>query len=185
MNGRTPPQLSPRTAAALMILGATLLAGCTVPEEPATVTSSAPPVTEAPAPVAESFRKYDALRSELIAALETKMPGISWTVERPATLATLDDGTCMLYPATMKSSADVVEPSHRFTDIFAAGDPVLKRHGFPAFDGTDPVPGGWMVTRSADAAGATLTIESKSPAYLRLSVPVDSPTCSAGEIPPG
>ncbi len=90
----------------------------------------------------------------------------------------------MLYPQTMKSSADVVEPSNQFADIFAAGDPVLTQHGFPAFDGTDAVPGGWVVARSTDAAGATLTIESKSPAYLRISVPVDSPTCSTDEIPP-
>ena len=68
--------------------------------------------------------------------------------------------------------------------IFAVGDPVLKRPGFPAFEGTDAVPGGWVVTRSTDAAGATLTIESKSPAYLRISVPVDFPMCSANEIPP-
>lgn len=178
------PQLSPRVVAVLMILGTTLMAGCTVPEEPTVVKSSAPPVTVAPAPVADSFRKYDALRAELIAALEAKMPGISWTVERPATLATLEDGRCMLYPPTMKSSADVVEPSNRFVDIFAVGDPVLERHGFPAFDGTDAVPGGWAVTRSTNAAGATLTIESKSQAYLRISVPVDSLTCNANEIPP-
>ncbi|TAP44592.1 hypothetical protein EYS21_08835 [Arthrobacter sp. S39] len=184
MNGRRQPHLSHRAGAALMILGTTLMAGCTAPEEPKAVTSSAPPVTVAPAPVAESFPEYDALRAELIAALEAKMPDISWTMDKPATLATLKDGRCMLYPQTMKSSADVVEPSNQFADIFAAGDPVLTRHGFPPFDGTDAVPGGWVVARSTDAAGATLTIESKSPAYLRISVPVDSPTCSADEIPP-
>ena len=61
----------------------------------------------------------------------------------------------------------------------------MKKHEFPAFDGTDAVPGGWLVTRSTDAAGATLTIESKSPAYLRISVPVDSPRCNKDELPPG
>jgi hypothetical protein len=177
-------QLSPRVVAALVILGTTLMAGCTTPEEPTAEATSAAPVTEAPAPVAESFPKYDALRADLIAVLEAKMPAISWTVDKPATLAKLKDGRCMLYPQTMKSSADVVEPSSQFTNIFAAGDPVLKQHGFPAFDGTDTVPGGWLVARSTDAAGATLTIESKGPAYLRISVPVDSPTCNADEIPP-
>lgn len=184
MNGPMQPQLSPRVVAGLVILGTTVMAGCTTAEEPAVKASSAAPVTEAPAPVAESFPKYDALRADLIAALEAEMPGISWTVDKPATLATLKDGRCMLYPQTMKSSADVVEPSSQFADIFAAGDPVLQQHGFPAFDGTDAVPGGWLVARSTDAAGATLTIESKSPAYLRISVPVDSPTCNADEIPP-
>ena len=105
------PQPSPRVVAALMILGTILLAGCTAPADPTVVTSSAPPVTEAPAPVAASFPKYEALRAELITALEAKMPDISWTVDKPATLATLKDGRCMLYPQTMKSSADVVEPS--------------------------------------------------------------------------
>lgn len=184
MNGRMQPQLMSGVRAALMILGTTLMAGCTAPQQPNVVTSSAAPVTKAPAPVAESFAKYDALRAELTAALEAKMPDISWTVDKPATLARLKDGRCMLYPQTMKSSADVVEPSNQFADIFAAGDPVLTQHGFPSFDGTDAVPGGWVVARSTDAAGATLTIESKSPAYLRISVQVDSPTCSADEIPP-
>ena len=179
------PQLSPRGVAALMILGTALMAGCTAPEKPTVVASSAPPVTQAPAPVAESFPKYEALRAELVAALEAKMPDISWTIDKPATLATLKDGRCMLYPQSMKSSADVVGPSNQFADIFAAGDPVLKQHGFPAFDGTDAVPGGWVVARSTDAAGATLTIESKSPAYLRISVPVDSPACNADELPSG
>jgi hypothetical protein len=133
--------------------------------------------------VAESFPKYDALRAEIVSALEQKMPDISWAEDEPATLARLKDGRCMLYPRTMKSNADIVEPSNHFADIFSAGDPVLAKHGFPTFGGTDPVPGGWVVTRSTDPAGATLTIESKSPAYLRLSVPVDSPTCDPKEIP--
>jgi hypothetical protein len=184
MNGRTQPHLSSRVWTVLLILGASLMAGCTAPQQPAVVTSSAPPATQAPAPVAESFAKYEALRAEMIAALEAKMPDISWTVDKPAALATAKDGRCLLSPQTMKSSADVVEPSDHFADIFAAGDPVLARHGFPAFGGTDAVPGGWVVARSTDAAGATLTIESKSPAYLRISVPVDSPTCKADEIPP-
>lgn len=176
----------PRVMAALMILGTALTAGCTAPHKPTMRTSSAPPVTEAPVPVAESFHKYEALRAELIAALEAKMPDISWTVDEPATLARWKDGgECMLDAQTMKSSADVVEPSNDFADIFAVGDPVLKQHGFPPFDGTDPVPGGWVVARSTDAAGATLSIESKYPAYLRISVPVDSPTCNADELPPG
>ncbi|QDG66099.1 hypothetical protein NIBR502772_07640 [Pseudarthrobacter sp. NIBRBAC000502772] len=79
----------------------------------------APPVAEAPAPVAGSLPKYDALHAELIAALEAKMPDISWTVDRPATLATLQNGRCMHYLQTMQSSADVVEPSNR--EVPAAG----------------------------------------------------------------
>jgi outer membrane murein-binding lipoprotein Lpp len=183
MNGRTQPHLPSGVRTVLLILGTTLMAGCAAPQQPAVVTSSAPPVTQAPAPVAESFAKYEALRAEMTAALEAKMPDISWTVDKPATLATAKDGRCLLSPQTMKSSADVVEPSNHFADIFAAGDPVLARHGFPAFGGTDAVPGGWVVARSTDAAGATLTIESKSPAYLRISVPVDSATCKPDEIP--
>ena len=106
------PQLSSGVWAALMVLGTTLIAGCTASQQPTEVTSSAAaPVTEAPAPVAESFAKYDALRAELITALEATMPDISWTVDKPATLAMLKDGRCMLHPKTMKSSADVVEPS--------------------------------------------------------------------------
>lgn len=184
MNGRMHPQFSPRVVAALLLLGATPMAGCKSPEKPSVRKTSAPPVTEAPAPVAESLPKYDALRVDLIAALEATMPDISWTVDKPATLSTLQNGRCMLYLQSMKSSADVVDPSNQFADIFAAGDPVLAKHGFPAFGGTDPVPGGWTVARSTDAAGATLSIDSKSPAYLRISVPVDSPTCNADEVPP-
>ncbi|WP_160667355.1 hypothetical protein [Pseudarthrobacter sp. ATCC 49987] len=184
MNGRTQSHLSSGVRTVFLILVATLMAGCTAPQQPPVATSSAPPATQAPAPVAESFAKYEALRAEMIAALEAKMPDISWTVDKPATLAASKDGRCLLTPQTMKSSADVVEPSNHFADIFAAGDPVLARHGFPAFGGTDAVPGGWVVARSTDADGATLTIESKSPAYLRISVPVDSPTCNADEIPP-
>ncbi|MGF9649501.1 hypothetical protein AAIH32_16130 [Pseudarthrobacter oxydans] len=131
----------------------------------------------------ESFTKYGALRTELIAALEQKMPDISWTVKQPAYLSKLDDGTCILGTETTVSSADVVQPSHAFADIFSAGDPVLAKYGFPAFGGTDPTPGGWTVTRSMDAAGAILSIESKSPAYLRITAPVDSETCGPAELP--
>lgn len=169
--------------AAGLMLGTLAAAGCAAPDGPATKTSSAPPVTSAPASVADSFPRYDSLRAELIAALEEKLPGITWAPDKPAALSRLDDGRCMLYPQTMKSSADVVEPSNHFADIFSAGDPVLARHGFPAFGGTDDVPGGWVVARSTDAAGATLTIESKSPAYLRISVPVNSATCDPAELP--
>jgi hypothetical protein len=185
MGRRTKPEGKPHLLAALLVLGTTVMAGCTgtPPDGPTTQPSSVPPLTVGPAPVAESFPKYDALRAEIISALEQKMPDISWTEDEPATLARLKDGRCMLYPQTMKSNADIVEPSNHFADIFSAGDPVLAQHGFPSFDGTDPVPGGWLVTRSTDPAGATLTIESKSPAYLRLSVPVDSPTCDPKEIP--
>jgi hypothetical protein len=185
MGRRTKPQGPPRVLAGLLVLGTTVMAGCTgaAPDGPTTKPSSAPPVTVAPAPVAESFPKYDALRAGIIAALEEKMPDISWTVDEPATLARLKDGRCMLYPQTLKSNADIVQPSNHFADVFTAVDPILKQHGFPALDGTDPVPGGWVVTRSTDPAGATLTIESKSPAYLRISVPVDSPNCDPKEIP--
>ncbi|WP_457948843.1 hypothetical protein ACTAQI_00720 [Pseudarthrobacter sp. alpha12b] len=169
--------------AVVLVLGALIVAACAGPDRPATKTSSAPPVTESPAPLGESFTKYEGLRVELIAALEQKLPGISWTVEQPATLARLADGRCMFYPQTMKSSADVVEPSHRFADIFSAADPILARYGFPPFGGTDAVPGGWTVARSTDPAGATLSVESKSPAYLRISAPVDSATCDPAELP--
>ncbi|UVJ39060.1 hypothetical protein [Arthrobacter sp. CJ23] len=164
--------------------GALFLAGCEARPTPG-APSSSPPRTAAPAPVAESFTKYDAVRAEFIAALEEKMPDISWTVDEPAGMALLKDGRCMLYPQTMKSSADIVEPSKHFAEVFSAGDPILAKHGFPAFDGTDPVPGGWVVASSTDAAGATVTVESKSPAYLRISVPVDSKACDPKEIPAG
>lgn len=184
MNRRTN-RLPQHVLATLLVLGTTVVVGCTAPEGPATETSSPPPVTASAAPVAESFPKYDAVRAGMVAALEEKMPDISWTVDEPATLARVKDGRCMLYPQTMKSNVDVVQPSNQFADIFSAGDPVLAQHGFPAFDGTDTVAGGWVVARSTDAAGATLTIESKSPAYLRISVPVDSPACDPKEIPAG
>ncbi|MGG5173895.1 hypothetical protein ACQQCD_02585 [Pseudarthrobacter sp. J1763] len=135
------------------------------------------------ASVAEAFPKYDALRTELVAALEKEMPGITWSVFSAASLAKVDDGRCILQPAVMKSSADIVEPSHRFEDVFAVGDPILAEHGFPAFGGLDDVPGGWIVTRSQDAAGATVSIESKFPATLTISVPVKSAKCDPSEIP--
>jgi hypothetical protein len=185
MNRRTN-RLRQHSLATLLVLGTTVAVGCTAPEGPATDPSSAPPVTASAAPVAESFPNYDAVRAEIVAALEEKMPDIRWTVDEPATLARVKDGRCMPYPQTMKSSnVDVVQPSNQFADIFSAGDPVLAQHGFPAFDGTDTVAGGWVVARSTDAAGATLTIESKSPAFLRISVPVDSPACDPNEIPAG
>ncbi|MGF9646963.1 hypothetical protein AAIH32_03260 [Pseudarthrobacter oxydans] len=131
----------------------------------------------------ESFTKYGALRTELIAALEQEIPDISWTVKQPAYLSKLDDGRCILGTETMVSGADVVQPSDSFADIFSAGDPVLAKYGFPAFEGTDPTPGGWTVARSMDAAGAILSIESKSPAYLRITAPVDSATCDPADLP--
>lgn len=171
-------------AAALAVV--TVAAGCSdTPDGPKRVPSEAPPVTAEPGPVAESAAKYNALTAELVAALEAKMPDITWTVDDPARLSRTQDGRCVLSPRSMKSTADIVEPSKNFEDVFAAADPVLERHGFPAFDGTDPVPGGWVVTRSTDAAGATVTIESKSPAYLSVTVPVKSETCDSNEIPQG
>lgn len=171
-------------AAALAVV--TVAAGCSdTPDGPKRVPSEAPPITAEPGPVAESAAKYNALTAELVAALEAKMPAITWTVDDPASLSRTQDGRCILSPRSMKSSADIVEPSKNFEDVSAAADPVLEKHGFPAFDGTDPVPGGWVVTRSTDAAGATVTIESKSPAYLSVTVPVKSETCDSNEIPQG
>ncbi|WP_254779812.1 MULTISPECIES: hypothetical protein [unclassified Arthrobacter] len=171
-------------AAALAVV--TVAAGCSdTPDGPKRVPSEAPPVTSEPASVAESAAKYNALTTDLVAALEAKMPAITWTVDDPARLSRAQDGRCTLSPRSMKSSADIVEPSKNFEDVFGAADPVLEKHGFPAFDGTDPVPGGWVVTRSADAAGATVTIESKSPAYLSVTVPVKSEKCDSNEIPQG
>lgn len=171
-------------AAALTVV--TVGAGCSnTPDEPKREPSQAPPVTADAAPVAESVAKYNALTTELVAALEAKMPDITWTVDDPARLSRTKDGRCMLSLRSMKSSADIVEPSSHFEDVFAAADPVLTKHEFPAFDGTDPVAGGWVVTRSTDGSGATVTIESKSPAYIRISVPVTSQNCDSNEIPQG
>ncbi len=111
------------------------------------------------------------------------MPGITWSVDGPASMSVTGDGRCMLSPQSMKSSADIVDPSRNFEDLFAAADPVLEKHGFPAFDGTDPVPGGWVVTRSTDAVGATVSVRSKFPAYLEVTVPVKSESCDPKEIP--
>jgi|GEM_PF-3576780 len=164
----------------------TVTAGCSnTPNDPKREPSNAPAVTVEPAPVAESAAKYNALTADLIAALEAKMPAITWTVDDPARMSRTQDGRCMLSPRSMKSSADIVEPSKNFEDVFAAADPVLEKHGFPAFDGTDPVPGGWVVTRSTNGSGATVTIESKSPAYLSVTVPVTSENCDSNEIPQG
>ncbi|UKA49276.1 hypothetical protein LFT48_17845 [Arthrobacter sp. FW305-123] len=171
-------------AAALAV--ASVAAGCSdTPDGPQREPSQPPAVTSEPASVPESAAKYNALTTELVAALEAKMPDITWTVDDPARLSRAQDGRCILAPRSMKSSADIVEPSKHFEDVFAVADPVLEKHGFPAFDGTDPVPGGWVVTRSTDATGATVTIESKSPAYLRMTVPVQSDTCDSNEIPQG
>ena len=170
---------------ALAVLSALMMTACAEPADPGPKPSSAPPVTQAPAPLAESLTKYGGLRAELIAALEQKLPGISWTLKEPAYLTKLKDGTCVLGTGTMVSSADVVEPSHRFADIFSVSDPILERYGFEPFGGTDAVPGGWVMARSSDGAGALVSIESKSPAYLRIAAPVDSPTCDPAELPQG
>jgi len=169
--------------ALVVVLGSLVSAACAGPKHPAPEKSSEPPVTESPAPVAQSFARYDGLRAELIAALEQQLPVIGWTVHRPASMDRVADGTCVFATMTMVSSADVVEPSHRFSDIFSAGDPVLAKYGFPAFGGTDPTPGGWTVARSANAAGAVVSIESKSPAYLDIVAPVDSAACDPAELP--
>ncbi|MBT2586703.1 hypothetical protein J7I86_12820 [Arthrobacter sp. ISL-95] len=164
----------------------TVAAGCSsTPDGPKREPSKAPPVTSEPAPVAESASKYNALTADLVAAMEAKMPDITWAVDDPARLNRTQDGRCMLSPRSMKSSADIVEPSKHFKDVFAVTDPVLEKHGFPAFDGIDPVPGGWVVTRSTDAAGATVTIQSKFPANLDVIVPVKSENCDTNEIPQG
>ncbi|MET4539467.1 hypothetical protein ABIE37_001239 [Arthrobacter bambusae] len=170
-------------AAAIALLAT---AGCSsTPDGPTREPSSAPPVTAEPAPLAESVAKYDALRADLVAALEAKMPAITWAVDDDASVTQTKDGTCIFHPQTMKSSADIVEPSRNFEEVFAAADPILKKHGFPAFAGTDPVPGGWVVTRSTDATGATVTIRSKSPAYLDVTAPVQSESCDDSELPQG
>ncbi|MFJ4262654.1 hypothetical protein ACIPYU_09420 [Paenarthrobacter nicotinovorans] len=171
---------------AVVLACALTLAACSqAPGDPTRETSDSPTVTpqQTAAPVAESFAKYDAVRTELIAASEQKLPGITWSVDKPASLSKVDDGRCILQPASMKSSADIVEPSRYFEDVFATGNPVLGKHGFPEFGGTDDVPGGWVVARSTDAVGATVSIESKSPAYLRITVPVSSATCDSSELP--
>jgi|GEM_PF-3311182 len=167
-------------SAALPLLGAQALAACSAapaPEPSGTLEAGTH------ASVAESFAKYDPVRTDVVAALEKKLPGITWDVHSPATMQRKQDGTCMLYLAEMKSAKDIVEPSRKFRDVFTAADPVLEKHGFAAFGGTDRVPGGWMVTSSTDAAGATLRVESKGMAYVRMGVPVDSTGCDPKEIP--
>ncbi|MET3367524.1 UNVERIFIED_CONTAM: hypothetical protein ABIE34_000750 [Jeotgalibacillus campisalis] len=173
----------PFAVAVALVTGSVGAAGCSAPGETTREPSKAPPITSEPAPVPESIARYDALTKELVAALETKMPGITWSVDGPASMSLTGDGRCMLSPQSMKSSADIVDPSRNFEDLFAAADPVLEKHGFPAFDGTDPVPGGWVVTRSTDAVGATLSVRSKFPAYLEVTVPVKSESCDPKEIP--
>lgn len=173
-------------ALAAALLMATVAAGCTTtPDGPTREPSSAPPVTASPAPLAESADKYDSLRADLVAALEKQMPDITWSADDPARMSRAQDGRCVFSPQSMKSSADIVERSRNFEKVFTAADPVLKKHGFPAFDGTDPVPGGWVVTRSTDGVGATVTIESKSPAYLRITAPVASERCDTNELAGG
>lgn len=178
----TTSRLSRWTVALACVLA---LSACSQTPEGPTRESSATPTetpTQSPASPAESLEKYDSLRTELAAALEQKLPGITWSTDTGVTMAKSNDGRCILQPASMKSSADIVEASRNFEDVFAAGDPVLSEHGFPAFGGTDDVPGGWLVARSTDAAGATASIEAKGTAYLRITVPVNSASCSPTEI---
>ncbi|MGJ3192047.1 hypothetical protein [Paenarthrobacter sp. FR1] len=175
----------PWALAAALLVGA-VAAGCgSTPDGPTREPSSPPPVTASPAPLAESKAKYDSLRADLVAALEQQMPDITWSVDDPARMSRTQDGRCVFSPQSMKSSADIVERSRNFEEVFTAADPVLKKHGFPAFDGTDPVPGGWVVARSTDSVGATVTIQSKSPAYLDVTVPVASETCDSDELSQG
>ncbi|MFI2564162.1 hypothetical protein [Paenarthrobacter sp. NPDC018779] len=177
---------SPGALFLTVVLTSVTLAGCTAATDgPTRTPSSAPPITAGPEPVDQSLAKYDSLRADLIAALEEKLSGITWSVDKGASLAKSTDGRCILQIASMKSSADIVKASNNFEDVFAAGDPVLAQHGFPAFGGTDDVPGGWVVARSTNGSGSTVTIESKSPAYLSVTVPVDSPNCDSAEIPAG
>ncbi|WP_120522445.1 hypothetical protein [Arthrobacter celericrescens] len=172
-------------SAALPLLGAQALAACSAPPapEPPGTGPSGTPEAGTHAPVAESFAKYDAVRNDVVAALEKKLPGVTWSVHSPATMQRLSDGTCMLFLEEMESTKDIVEPSKHFQEVFSAADPVLEKHGFEAFGGTDPVPGGWVVAKSTDPAGATLRVESKGTAYVRLGVPVDSTGCDPTEIP--
>ncbi|WP_245953676.1 hypothetical protein [Arthrobacter silvisoli] len=167
-------------SAALPLLGAQALAACSAPAVPG---PSGTPEAGTHAPVAESFAKYDAVRTDVVAALEKKLPGITWDVHSPATMQRLSNGTCMLFLEEMQSAKDIVEPSKQFQEVFSAADPVLEKHGFEAFGGTDPVPGGWVVAKSTDPAGATLRVESKGTAYVRLGVPVASAGCDPKEIP--
>ncbi|WP_120522474.1 hypothetical protein [Arthrobacter celericrescens] len=171
-------------AVALSLAGTAGVAGCST-ATPQPSPSSAASSSAGAGPVAESFAKYDAVRTDVVAALEKKLPGISWTVSDPATMQRKKDGSCFLYLADMKSPEDIVEPSKKFQAVFDAVDPVLKEHGFEAFGGTDKVPGGWMVASSTDGAGASLSIESKGMAYVRLQVPVTSADCNPKEIPAG
>jgi hypothetical protein len=169
-------------SAALPLLGAQALAACSAGGTPQPTGSAA---AGTHAPVAASLAKYDPVRTDVVTALEKKLPGITWTVDSPATMQRRKDGTCMLFLTEMKSAKDIVEPSGKFRDVFAAADPVLEKHGFAAFGGTDKVPGGWMVASSSDAAGATLRVESKGTAYVRLSVPVQSASCDPTVLPKG
>ncbi|OFI37094.1 hypothetical protein BIU82_08260 [Arthrobacter sp. SW1] len=171
-------------AAALSLTVAAAVAGCTGEAPPPAGTGSTPPAV-APSSVDKSFAKYDAVRTDVVAALEEKLPGISWSVDSPATMQRKNEGRCILYLADMKSPQDIVEPSKKFQAVFDAVDPVLAKHGFEAFGGTDKVPGGWMVASSTDSAGASLRIESKGMAYVRLHVPVNSEDCDPKEIPAG
>ncbi|WOH18112.1 hypothetical protein IRJ34_17415 [Paenarthrobacter sp. GOM3] len=182
---RRTAQQNLRLAAALLGCAAAISSCATTPDGPTRKPSSAPPVTAAPASLAESTTKYDALTKELVEALEAKMPGITWAPDDPISVTNTKDGTCIFHPQSMKSSADIVEPSKNFEAVFDAADPILEKHGFPAFGGTDPVPGGWVVARSTDGTGATITIESKSPAFLSMTVPVTAESCAGTATPTG
>ena len=169
-------------SAALPLLGAQALAACTAAGTPQP-SGTGSPAGGGHAPVAESFAKYDSVRADVVTALEKKLPGISWTVHSPATMGLRNDGSCVLVLTEMESDKDIVKASNGFRKVFAAANPVLERHGFESFGGTDKVPGGWTVASTSDAAGAKLRVESKGTAYVRLHVPVDSPGCDPKEIP--
>ncbi|WP_284987605.1 hypothetical protein [Arthrobacter sp. fls2-241-R2A-172] len=182
---RRTAQRNLQLAAALLGCAAALSSCAATPDGPSRKPSSAPPVTAAPASLAESTIKYDALTKELVEALEAKMPGLTWAPDDPSSVTNSKDGTCIFHPQSLKSSADIVEPSKNFEAVFDAADPVLDKYGFPAFGGTDPVPGGWVVARSTDGTGATITIESKSPAFLSMTVPVTAESCAGTATPTG
>lgn len=87
-----------------------------------------------------------------------------------------------LFLPRYRSDGDIVGASNGFRKVMDAINPVLEPNGFSAVSVLDEGSKGWWSVTSGNTQGARVGIFGRTKISLTLDLPVDSESCSAGEL---
>lgn len=172
-------RLPPFSAAVVSVLIAVpVLAGCQSPPPERDV----PAVTQPPSGIAESFKKYSPVSAAIRNALEEKIPEVNWSAADGTSINRQPDGRCILFLPTFRSDGNLVKASDGFKKVMDAVNPALQHHEFSTVTGLDEGAKGYWSVTSSNSQGARLNVAGRTDVELRLTVPVESASCSSGDL---